>query len=96
VIAGPASATRAEAGPHRSERRHVDFPADFLWGSATSAHQVEGGNTNNDFTRVPKPSAYAFGRVARTGRLDALHDGVRPDPAWAQTPGGTRRRPTRK
>jgi beta-glucosidase len=26
-----------------------DFPADFLWGSATSAHQVEGGNVNNDW-----------------------------------------------
>lgn len=25
------------------------FPADFLWGSATAAHQVEGGNTNNDW-----------------------------------------------
>jgi beta-glucosidase len=26
-----------------------DFPADFLWGSGTAAHQVEGGNTNNDW-----------------------------------------------
>jgi beta-glucosidase len=26
-----------------------DFPADFLWGSSTAAHQVEGGNTNNDW-----------------------------------------------
>jgi beta-glucosidase len=25
------------------------FPADFLWGTATSAHQVEGHNTNNDW-----------------------------------------------
>jgi beta-glucosidase len=25
------------------------FPRDFLFGSATSAHQVEGGNTNNDW-----------------------------------------------
>lgn len=25
------------------------FPGDFLWGTATSAHQVEGNNTNNDW-----------------------------------------------
>jgi beta-glucosidase len=27
----------------------LTFPADFLWGTATAAHQVEGGNTNNDW-----------------------------------------------
>jgi beta-glucosidase len=37
------------AGHVFRERNHVDFPDDFLWGSATSAHQVEGGNTNNDW-----------------------------------------------
>ena len=26
-----------------------DFPADFLWGSSTAAHQVEGNNVNNDW-----------------------------------------------
>lgn len=25
------------------------FPSDFRWGTATAAHQVEGGNTNNDW-----------------------------------------------
>ncbi len=25
------------------------FPSDFLWGTATAAHQVEGGNFNNDW-----------------------------------------------
>ena len=24
------------------------FPTDFLWGAATAAHQIEGGNVNND------------------------------------------------
>ena len=27
----------------------LDFPRDFLWGAATSAHQVEGGNDNSDW-----------------------------------------------
>jgi beta-glucosidase len=27
----------------------VTFPKDFLWGTATAAHQVEGNNTNNDW-----------------------------------------------
>lgn len=27
----------------------TDFPQGFLWGSATAAHQVEGGNVNNDW-----------------------------------------------
>lgn len=25
------------------------FPKDFRWGTATSSHQVEGNNTNNDW-----------------------------------------------
>lgn len=27
----------------------LSFPADFLWGAATAAHQVEGGNVNSDW-----------------------------------------------
>jgi beta-glucosidase len=27
----------------------IHFPAGFLWGTATSSHQVEGGNTNNNW-----------------------------------------------
>jgi beta-glucosidase len=29
----------------------TDFPAHFFWGSSTAAHQVEGGNVNNDWWR---------------------------------------------
>jgi beta-glucosidase len=34
-----------------------DFPADFLWGSATSAHQVEGDNRGNDWWRWENSAA---------------------------------------
>ena len=45
----------------------VSFPAGFLWGAATAAHQVEGDNTNSDWwewehrpgSPVPEPSGRA-------------------------------------
>ncbi len=41
----------------------LDFPAGFLWGAATSAHQVEGGNTRNDWWRFEQlPGVIAGGR----------------------------------
>src|SRR5688500_2785986 len=36
-----------QARPHIHETRK--FPDGFLWGSATSSHQVEGGNRNNEW-----------------------------------------------
>lgn len=44
------------------------FPPDFLWGAATSAHQVEGDNTNNDWWAWEQA-----GRVATPSGLAADH-----------------------
>lgn len=51
----------------------ADFPTDFLWGSATAAHQVEGANTNSDWwafelaegTPAKEPSGDAIDHYTR-------------------------------
>jgi beta-glucosidase len=35
--------------PDGVDQAPIIFPTDFLWGTATAAHQIEGGNTNNDW-----------------------------------------------
>lgn len=40
------------------------FPKDFLWGAATSAHQVEGGNFN-DWTKWEKENAKILAKEAK-------------------------------
>src|SRR3954470_15297464 len=56
------------------DRRVTDvFPADFLWGAATAAHQVEGDNTGSDWwdwehapgSPCPEPSGRACEHYTR-------------------------------
>jgi len=42
------------------------FPADFTWGTATAAHQIEGGNSNNDW--------WAFEHQAGSGVVEPSGD----------------------
>src|SRR5262245_28612735 len=64
---GPARDTPAEAAAVQpaGSASNFSFPAGFLWGAATSAHQVEGGNYHNDWWaweqsgRVPVASGAA-------------------------------------
>ena len=44
----------------------IDFPEGFLWGTATAAHQIEGGNTNNDW--------WVFEHAAGTPCLESSGD----------------------
>jgi beta-glucosidase len=51
------------------------FPPGFLWGTATSAHQVEGGNENNDWAEWERvPGRIHDGTTA--GRACAWWDGM--------------------
>jgi beta-glucosidase len=49
-----------------------EFPDDFLWGSATSAHQVEGGNVNNDWWDFEQDPASAARESSGDG-IDHFH-----------------------
>jgi beta-glucosidase len=35
--------------PTDANNMEISFPDEFLWGTATAAHQIEGGNVNNDW-----------------------------------------------
>ena len=43
------------------------FPAGFLWGAATGAHQVEGGNVGNDYWEQEHAPGTAFAELLGIG-----------------------------
>ena len=57
----PVPGPQARPAPAGGRAGAPVFPQGFLWGTATAAHQVEGGNTNNDvwlYEHV-RPTMYA-------------------------------------
>ncbi len=38
----------------------LNLPKDFIWGTATAAHQVEGNNTNSDFWLLENTKKYSI------------------------------------
>ena len=56
----------------------MPFPKDFLWGTATAAHQVEGNNTNSDWWKWEQSKDYKTGKNKLTGQ----------DQKWPLEPSG--------
>lgn len=50
----------------------MSFPSGFLWGSATAAHQVEGGNSNNDCWALEQAQPSLFQEPSGDA-VDQLH-----------------------
>ncbi len=51
---------------------HRTFPEGFLWGAATSSHQIEGGNTLNDWWRFEQDGYVIDGEVSGDA-VDSYH-----------------------
>ncbi|TAL20414.1 glycoside hydrolase family 1 protein [Patescibacteria group bacterium] len=61
--------TKVELAPAH-EHKPLRFPPGFLWGAATAAHQVEGGNTRNDWWLWEQKS----GRIAGEATSERASD----------------------
>lgn len=60
VVGAVAAASVAPSVARATERRNLPKPG-FLWGTASAAHQIEGGNVNSDFWLAEnvKPTLFA-------------------------------------
>jgi beta-glucosidase len=59
-------------------RATMYFPSDFLWGTATSAHQVEGNNVNNDWWQWEAEAGHIL-NDDRSGRASDWWDNAEAD-----------------
>ena len=69
----------AELGPESRTAFAPNWPTGFLWGTATAAHQVEGGNTHNDWAGFERrPGAIRNGDQSGTaaGHWDKVAEDI--------------------
>ena len=64
------------------KQRILRFPAGFLWGTATSSYQYEGGNTNNQWYRWEQQGRNRTGE--RCGKAANWWEGAESDFALAE------------
>ncbi len=64
------------------KQRLLRFPEGFLWGTATSSHQYEGGNTNNQWYRWEQQDHIRTG--VRCGKAANWWEGAENDFALAE------------
>ena len=63
-----------QAAPQSTLRpMSVTFPDGFLWGVAAAAHQIEGGNWNNDWWAFEHAARHAVASSRRATARDSYH-----------------------
>ena len=66
------------------------FPADFLWGAATSSHQVEGGNTANDWWQWEEAGKVRHRSGDAVDHYHRFREDFESRPTFSTTPTGSR------
>lgn len=64
---------RAEHVPERHHHEPFRFPKGFLWGTATSSHQIEGGNDKNDWWQWEEQAGHIEGGAKSGKAADSWH-----------------------
>ncbi len=72
VVGEPVVKARPVGGRYGGAVTATNFPDGFLWGTATAAHQIEGGNSNNDWWAMEHDPAALCAEVSGDA-CDSFH-----------------------